>query len=338
MAGRRYLGLAALALITVGGGLLAGDLATVVVRTPGGDLPDPSLATLKRLQTIMVLVAAAVATRRNLAALVKRAATAGSPPLPAGRPSAAGPTDMPLARARKNTSQSRGHMNPLAFLGALAVRLVLGPGAQPGQTARPGRLLALSLLVPWLLLVLGTEPGHVQRLWWLWPLQVAALAAFVTELSPRLLGPMPAVWLCRVLIISTLIAGGTRSPVDSWLRTGWSGLDAEKVQVVADLSRRLHAEGKQEARIGYQVFILWFMAGYNVVDPRYKVGADFDLLFRHSYGISNTNRCPEGVSPDDEYRIVQTRPGVVWEYFDVPLGGQYRLLQQFGLYQVYRRE
>jgi hypothetical protein len=61
-----------------------------------------------------------------------------------------------------------------------------------------------------------------------------------------------------------------------------------------------------------------------VIDPRHKVGAELDLIFKHQHDISNTTRCAEGVSPDDEYRIVQTRAEGFWaasrHQFDASLG------------------
>lgn len=56
----------------------------------------------------------------------------------------------------------------------------------------------------------------------------------------------------------------------------------------------------------YQVLFWRFSAEYNIVDPRYKIGADFDLLFADRRGVSNSNHCAEGVSSNDELRIVQT--------------------------------
>jgi hypothetical protein len=84
------------------------------------------------------------------------------------------------------------------------------------------------------------------------------------------------------------------------------------------------------------------MATYNIINPQYKVGAEFDLWFKYRHGIANTNGCAEGLSPSDEYRIVQPQPKSgpeePREYFDVPLDGNFQLLRQFGPYQVFRRQ
>ncbi len=49
------------------------------------------------------------------------------------------------------------------------------------------------------------------------------------------------------------------------------------------------------------------MAASNIADRRYKAGADFDLLLRSRHGIENLNVCAEGMSSDDQYRLVQTQ-------------------------------
>jgi hypothetical protein len=83
------------------------------------------------------------------------------------------------------------------------------------------------------------------------------------------------------------------------------------------------------------------MAAFNAVDTRYKVGADFDLLLRDLHGVSNRNTCAEGVSPNDEFRVVQTKPVSTnpkgMEYFDFAVAENFRLAQQIGTYQIFER-
>src|SRR5207247_2275078 len=93
--------------------------------------------------------------------------------------------------------------------------------------------------------------------------------------------------------------------------------------------------------IGYQLFIYQFMANYNIIDRQYKVGAEFDLLFKYRHRIANIDQCAEGLSPVDEYRIVQTRrkngQDEPRHYFDVPLDKGFRLMRSFDLYEVFKR-
>jgi hypothetical protein len=138
------------------------------------------------------------------------------------------------------------------------------------------------------------------------------------------------------------------SRAQAWLSTGWSGPTAKQVEAVDYVANQIRAEGKNRAAIGYQTFIYAFSAKYNVIDPRYKAGNEFDMLFKYRHGLLNTDRCAEGVSSDDEYRIVQTRPKQLdspkdffneppEEYFEVPLHDSFQLMRQFGDYQVFKR-
>jgi len=210
------------------------------------------------------------------------------------------------------------------------------------QTTQPpdGRLLALSLIIPWLILVSIVEINRVIRFWWLWPLQVVVLAASVTHIPSRLQMPRLVTWIGSLsLIFMLVVTPSTVLRIEAGLRTGWAGSDSEEVQVIDYVASRL--EARRQAAIGYQLFIPRFYATFSAADPRYRTGADFDLLFKARHGVLNTNRCAEGVSPDDEFRIVQTRPTgtdrAAIGYVNIPLDKNFRLLRQFGLYQVFQR-
>jgi hypothetical protein len=210
-------------------------------------------------------------------------------------------------------------------------------------------LFALCLLVPWFIMLLVAEPGRPDRYWWLWPLQVVVLIAAVTYLPERLRLSSPLARIAQIgFTLLLLLHPALLSRVQAWLRTGWSGPTAKTVEVVDYVASQVRSEGKNSAAIGYQTFIYGFMAKSNVIDPRYKVGAGFDMLLKHRHGLLNTDRCAEGVSSDDEYRIVQIRPkqpdepkdffnDPPEEYFNVPLHGTFQLLRQFGDYQVFKR-
>jgi hypothetical protein len=128
---------------------------------------------------------------------------------------------------------------------------------------------------------------------------------------------------------------------------GLVGPTAPQVQAVGFLANRLSSEARNTAAIGYQIFVFGFMAKSNIIDPRYKVGAQWDMLFKYRHGILNSDQCAEGVSPKDEYRIVQTRPRQVLpqdffdqraeEYVDIELDSSFQLVRQFGRYQIFER-
>jgi hypothetical protein len=213
---------------------------------------------------------------------------------------------------------------------------------QTAQHSVSVRLLVFSLLIPWAILLLLVEPNKTERILWLWPLQVVFLAASVTYLPTQLRAPGWVARIGSIVLLVVLVANPLLlSRVEAWLSTGWSGPDAEEVRLIDYISAQVHSEGKNRAAIGYQTFIYAFMATFNVMNPRYKVGATFDLLFKSRNGVSNTNQCAEGISPDDEYRIVQIKPPETKEdarrYFKLSLGPNFYLLQQFGSYQVFKR-
>jgi hypothetical protein len=220
---------------------------------------------------------------------------------------------------------------------------------KPPPPTQP-RVLVLSLLIPCVLLLGLAEPnayplGGERRFWWLWPLEVMLLAAFVTHVLPQLGWPR---WIARALQAGLLVIvlGNplTLSRVQAWWQTGWSGPDTVEIQVIDYIAEQLHRQGQRHVAIGYQT-LYWdfpaanfFMATFNMVDSRYKVGADFDLFLTARHGLVNTNQCAEGISPADEYRIVQSSP--VWTMppaaiFALENGWQVR--RRFGPYEVRQR-
>ena len=230
------------------------------------------------------------------------------------------------------------------WIAALLDRLLrrIGIQVQDAEHAEQLRALVLCLTIPWFILLMVAEPGKPERFWWLWPLQSMFLAAFFTWILPRFSISRPLIWL--MAIVTSVIVGSNPfllHRVNGWRENGWAGIDAPAVQAVNYLTSELKAEGRNKAAIGYHFFIYRFMAAYNITNPQYKVGMDFDLLFKYPHEITNTNQCAEGLSPLDEYRIVQTTPQKGKEaprlYFDVPLDRDFRLLRQFGAYQVFKR-
>jgi hypothetical protein len=208
------------------------------------------------------------------------------------------------------------------------------------QQSKQAGLLVLSLIIPWTILLLMVEAHRLERLWWLWPPQVIMLAAAVTYVPRRFRAPRPVGWVGSALLISLLVGNPlTLSRMKAWLAAGWSGPDAQIVETVDYVAN--HLRGKKQAAIGYHMVIHRFVATFNAVDPRYKVGADVDLLFQHRHGISNTDRCAEGASHDDEFRIVRSRPNgtpaIGRGYIDIPLDSRFHLVQRFGPNQVLRR-
>jgi hypothetical protein len=211
------------------------------------------------------------------------------------------------------------------------------------QCADNRTLFELSLVVPWLVLLAVAESGRLDRYWWLWPLQTVAIVAAVTYIPERIGWPRRAMWIVQIsLTLILLTHSSITRPVKAWARSGWPGPRASDIETLDYLANQVHSEGRNRVAIGYQILTEEYNAAFNIVDPRYKVGAALDLFLKQRYKISNANQCAEGVSSVDEYRIVQTtprrsesKPGR--QYFDIPLDQSFRMLRQFGDYQVFKR-
>jgi hypothetical protein len=184
--------------------------------------------------------------------------------------------------------------------------------------------LGLSLAVPWLVLLLVAEHGRLVRFFWLLPVQVIVLAACLTTIRSRL-----GLVLAGLLIVCSLLGASVFSTINAAMTTEWSGSDDSVVEVVGFVSDQIRVSGRTQASIGY-------VNGDDIptFTQVYRVGADFDLLFKDLHGVSNTNSCAEGIAPDNEYRIIG-RSGSQNQFVS-PEGG-FEFLKQFGSYKVYRR-
>jgi hypothetical protein len=207
--------------------------------------------------------------------------------------------------------------------------------------ARTANILVISLLVPWAVLLPLVEPTRTNRFWWLWPLDVVFLAAAVTYIPQRLRAPRFLSYAAMIVLLLIVAANPlVSSSVRAWINDGWSGRDAEELQVVRYVTEQARSENKREIAVGYDFAISNFYATFHAVDARYKVGAPLDVLFK-SRGIANTNGCAEGFSNQDEYRIVQiTNNGsdpTLGYRLNAHLDPSFTLLNQIGAYQVFRR-
>jgi hypothetical protein len=226
-----------------------------------------------------------------------------------------------------------------AYRDAIAEALVTVQRALAAPAADT-RVLAISLAVPWLVLFLVAD--YERRFWWIWPLQAIALAAAVAYLPMRLKLLPRVAWVGSVVVVLMVAANPLlASRTDDWLRHGWSGEDADEIRVVDAAAALVRSSGERDqASIGYEVNVRRFVATDHIIDRRYRVGADFDLLLRHRHGISNANRCAEGVEANDAYRIVQVAPGDNigrTDRIDSRRNAPFETTGQFGAYQMLRR-
>jgi hypothetical protein len=211
---------------------------------------------------------------------------------------------------------------------------------KPLHRADKPALLVLCLVAPWIVLLLVTEGYRLERSWFLWPLQTIAIASVITWLPSRLGSKQSVMWTGSIVLV-ILLAGNSLalSRLQSWVSDGWSGQDPAQIHSIDFIAGRLRVDGAHQASIGYEIFTPQFMGMFNSVDERYKIGANFDTVFKYRHGIANLNTCAEGVSPHDEYRIVQTSAaGIDNPYsryrLSVPRGQGFEVVYRSGNYEV----
>ena len=177
----------------------------------------------------------------------------------------------------------------------------------------------------------------------LWPLQVIVLAFAVFAVAAALGEQhqlLRAFTMCGVVVALTLnpiVVERTRH----WWHDGWSGQESDEVHLADHLARLIRARGADRAAIGYRVFEDNPPARpWHAVDDRWRYGAEFDVLLQYRNAIANLDRCGEGLSAADDYRVVVAQPPTSQYryYFDVPTSRPLRFVTQFGPYQLFERD
>ena len=225
-----------------------------------------------------------------------------------------------------------------AWRGAIAARIAAVQTALSIPSTNI-RVLAISTLVPWLVLFLVAD--YERRFWWIWPLQMILVAVAVAHLPIRAWRVQLGSWIVSVLVL-VLIANNLVlvARLRDWARNGWSGNDADAVQAIDAAATLVNASThNSRVPIGYEIGIRRFVAMDNIIDPRYKVGADLDMLLLARAGIANTNHCAEGFGTTDALRIVQVADDNSGrdDHIYNPKRESFQLIRQIGVYRLLRR-
>jgi len=108
------------------------------------------------------------------------------------------------------------------------------------------------------------------------------------------------------------------------------------VDYVAEQAR---AGGRTSVAIGYDVqFYNWVLFARHA-DGVSKVGDDYDMLLWRRHGITNTDTRCEGVSPDDDFRIVEHQSNQAWRQtlFDLSSYPRMEVIHETPNYTVLRK-
>jgi hypothetical protein len=193
------------------------------------------------------------------------------------------------------------------------------------------RALVVCLVVTWAVCLLVVEYGRGERMSFLWPVQAVLLAAVARAVS-KVASP--------ALVLFVVMAGPVMTTATALRDSNWSGEDAEEVGIAGDVAGLIRDSKRSEASIGYQVFVAdTWGSKFVASDPRYKIGADFDLLLAHPHGILNTDHCAEGISRRDEFRLVATRPppNEALVHVEVPPDSSFRPVRTYETYELRQR-
>ena len=197
--------------------------------------------------------------------------------------------------------------------------------------------LVFALLIPWVALLILVEPGRSDRLWWLWPLIAIFLAALVVHVvgASTFGRRIVAVALGGLFLCLAWVTPANIARVQSWAATGWAGTDADEIRAVGYIASRVTSPGA--AHVGYHLDFFRGIPTLSAIDPRFKVGAELDFVLSYRYGIINMSRCPEGLNPDDEFRLADEgpsalRPGMY--HLVASPGVAFREVRRFGRVRV----
>jgi len=231
----------------------------------------------------------------------------------------------------------------LAFATTRGRRLIERVSARRGDKAAIDlhRFLGLALVVPWflmLILVLREADDPSRRFWWFWLLQTYLIGFSVFWILPRVRIRRPLIVATQcAMLVAIVPLGAVRQGLVEIRRSGYGGT-SERLAAIDYLASTLKASGRTAAPIGYELSVPSWQrteAGHFI----FKVGNDYDLVFRRRHGIENQTVAESGFSSSDEFRIVEVVSTDAFRDVRLPSDdlSQFTEMARFGNYWVGRR-
>jgi hypothetical protein len=198
-----------------------------------------------------------------------------------------------------------------AWLGAFRVgkRFAWAAHAVPQGPQATLAVLVLGALVP-ALVVAALVPGYVvleseRRYLWLWIAEAALIGAALG--NARFRSVRIGVIAC-LAAVCTFAANPNTQGLFSNAFKGWPcGEKGARAEVLGSLAQVVHADGLDAARIGYDVDVNVWLAQLHAIEPESKCAQEWDAALLVAHGIRNLDTTAEGIGPDDDYRVVETR-------------------------------
>ncbi|HVJ80716.1 MAG TPA: hypothetical protein VNC50_06570 [Planctomycetia bacterium] len=179
--------------------------------------------------------------------------------------------------------------------------VALGAGLFASGRTSAGGVAARCLFVPWLLLLLMPEHDlnlAGRRYWWLMPLQSVMASGSIALAGPRL-----GVAIGAVLLAATASRGLPAQRAVDAFQSGFAGADAPAWRAMQHVANRAHARGLAAPKIGYRIPIWGHVFLFAPLDPRYKLGWEWDFVLARDFGVRNRSRAPEGIENDCDFVI-----------------------------------
>ncbi len=202
---------------------------------------------------------------------------------------------------------------------------------------QPLQMLLLCFVGPWLVQCLAAT--FVKYCWWLWGLQLVVLGLAASYIPRRRGWPAWSVLaLEAVAIAAVVLNSAVLNRVRDWRTEGFAGATPSIVEAADRLAGEIQVGDETAPIIGYLLFFNGYELLGNKIDPRYRIGAPLDQYLATRYGINNGRENAEGVSPLDEYRLVENRPRTNKpNRFRVADQDEFEIMAESGTYSLWKR-